>query len=68
MQFSDNKHRGSGNSINHTERPIYETSVYNRFCLTAAVTVSRTARKAERKEQPQSLKSCIISILVPVLS
>ncbi|SCH74637.1 Uncharacterised protein [uncultured Clostridium sp.] len=56
--------RCSRNTIDHTERPVHKSSVYEspashcRHC-----SLKDPAEKAERKEQPQALKSCISHIL-----
>lgn len=65
MQFpADNKHRGSRNTVKHAERPIHETSVYKPSLPHCRChRLEDPAEKAERKEQPQSLKSCIPHIL-----
>ena len=65
MQFpADNKHRGSRNTVKHAERPIHETSVYKPSLPHCRChRLEYPAEKAERKEQPQSLKSCIPHIL-----
>lgn len=65
MQFpADNKHRGSRNTVKHAERPIHEPSVYKPSLPHCRChRLEDPAEKAERKEQPQSLKSCIPHIL-----
>ena len=65
MQFpADNNHRGSRNTVKNAERPIHETSVYKPSLPHCRChRLEYPAEKAERKEQPQSLKSCIPHIL-----
>ena len=58
------KYRGSRNTVKHAERPIHEPSVYKPSLPHCRChRLENPAEKAERKEQPQSLKSCIPHIL-----
>ena len=65
MQFpAYDQQRCSRNTIDHTERPVHKSSVYepsSPHCSHRSL--KDPAEKAERKEQPQAFKSCISHIL-----